>query len=353
MRFNVSRLVLIGAALLAVSTLEMRSVWADEKKAGGIVPSGSTSGTVTTNSEAFKPKQNGLKQLEQDLFRPFETIAPKGSLEGAFAPPAPEPRAPTPDIQSKRVKELFEHRRDWVFETPEEILATPSTKKEKDGLDKERDSDNLKLSPVERFYERLYSKDKKDSTRKGNKREDVYDSLKPASPYDYTEADDDSDVPLGIRETQREMRKLLAPKERGGDSADPSRNAFSDVFGLGRTAPSAQEIELQRSQIDRYKELVGLPVMPRSETDPLKEFRQLIGSSPKPVGSLPKDSLGSLPQQNLFGAQSRSGGSGMMSLLPEGAKVHETPSLAPVLPKIEPPKSLPPPVTFNAPRRAF
>jgi hypothetical protein len=40
-------------------------------------------------------------------------------------------------------------------------------------------------------------------------------------------------------------------------------------------------------------------------------------------------------------------------LLPEGATIHTTPSLAPALPKMEPPKTLPPPVTFGAPRRVF
>jgi hypothetical protein len=354
MWFNASRLILLVTAIIAPATLSVRAGEAKGEQATDLAGS---KYNVTTNSQSFKPKQNGLKQLEQDLFKPFETIAPKGSLDGAFVPPAPEPRAPTPAIQSKRVKELLERQRDWVFETPEEILATPSAKDAMTGRDKERHgNDDSKLSPMERFYERLYSKDKKETTRKGskgNKRDEGYGY---AGQRDDPEADDDADLPLGIRETQREMKRLFAPKERKGDSsADPSKSVFSDVFGLGKNTQSREEMEIQRERMDRYKELIGLPVMPKMENDPLKQFRDMIGTSPKSSALSPTmNSLGGLPQQSLFGSQSGAGvATPNGSLLPEGARIHTAPSLAPVLPKIESPKSLPPPVTFSAPRRAF
>jgi hypothetical protein len=65
------------------------------------------------------------------------------------------------------------------------------------------------------------------------------------------------------------------------------------------------------------------------------------------------NSLGGLPQQNNSVMQSGSALTPNLSLLPDGAKIHTAPSLAPALPKIDPPKTLPPPVTFNAPRRPF
>jgi hypothetical protein len=316
---------------------------------------GSKSGNVITNAPSFKPRQNGLKQLEQDLFRPFETIAPKGSLDGAYVPTMPEPQPNTPNVQSKRAKELLERRRDWAFETPEEILAT-STDDTMNRRDKGKQSeDKSQLSPIERFYERLYSKDKKDSNRNGNKRNELSDSPKPGDLSNDREADDDADLPLGVRETQREMRKLLAPKERKEDSSLEPRNAFSDVFGLGKKPPTRDEMEFQKERMDRYKQLLGLPVTPSMETDALKPFRDMVGTSPKNPGLFPNmDSLGGLPQQNIFGAQSGSASLTRNSiLLPDGAQIHTAPSLAPVLPKIEPPRTLPPPVTFSAPRRPF
>jgi hypothetical protein len=169
-------------------------------------------------------------------------------------------------------------------------------------------------------------------------------------------ADDDADLPLGVQETEREMRKLLAPRERKVDtSSEPSGSFFSDVFGLGKKTPTREDLEIQKERMDRYKALVGLPVTPTLENDPLKPFRDIIGTEPK-NGKLfsTMDTLGGLPQQNLFGTQSGSASTTPNNnLLPDGAKIYTPPSLAPALPKIEPPKSLPLPVTFSAPRRAF
>jgi hypothetical protein len=211
------------------------------------------------------------------------------------------------------------------------------------------------LSPMERYYQRLYTKDKNESTRKAGKRDPLAESQKPGFLSSEPEsADDDTDLPLGVREAQRETRKLLAPRERKEDSSTESRSAFSDVFGLGKKAQTREDMEIQKERLDRYKALVGLPVTPSLETDPLKPFRDIVGTTPK-TGLLPTmDSLGTVPQQNIFGAQSGSASiTPNTSLLPEGASIHTAPSLAPVLPKVEPPRTLPPPVTFGAPRRAF
>lgn len=340
--------------LVAIPVIAGLGVWngrADEKKGEG------KSSEVITNAQSSQPRQGSLKQLEQDLFRPFDSIAPKGSLDGAFVPAMPEPSANAPGIQSKRAKELLERRRDWIFETPEEILSTPLTEDILSRREKEKNNeDKSNLSPVERFYERLYNKDKhnndKKETTRGTKRDGSYDLRKSAMLGDDS-TEDDADLPLGVQETQREMRKLLAPRERKGDTPDASGSSFSDVFGLGKNTQTREEIETQRERMDRYKELVGLPVTPRLENDPLKPFRDII--SPKNANLAPgMDSLGGLSQQNLFGARAGSAGAAPNNnFLPEGAKIYTPPSLAPALPKIDPPRTLPPPVTFSAPRRAF
>jgi hypothetical protein len=351
MRFYALRLVLLVAAFAApVNTFSLR---ADENKQS--TESSPKSGSSITNTTSFKPRQNGLKQLEQDLFKPFETISPKGSLDGAFIPTMPQPQPNAPAVQSKRAKELLEQRRDWVFETPEEILAAPSTDDVLNRRDNPKQGDNKsKLSPMERFYERLSNNEKRESTRKGSKRDPLGETQKPGSLSDDAGTDDDADLPLGVRETQREMRKLLTPKERKNDSSLEPGNGLSEVFGFGRKTQSRDEAEMQKERMDRYKALVGIPATPSMETDPLKRFRDIVGTSPKSPGLLPTmDSLGGLPQQNNFGIQSGPAITPNLSLLPEGAQIHTAPSLAPALPKIDPPKTLPPPVTFNAPRRAF
>jgi hypothetical protein len=358
MRSKLSRIILAVTVMLAVGGIGVWSAKADDKKSEEpSAPPTSTSSGVTNNSAPSKPRGDGLKSLEQDLFKPFERIAPQGSLDGAFAPPTPEPRPATPVIQSKRAKELLERQRDWAFETPEEILATPSTDDLLNSRDKQEGiEDKSQLSPVERFYERLYSKDKKDSTYKSTKRDDPFEPRKPGALSDDPTADDDTDLPAGVQEARREMRKLLAPKERKADSSlEPNKSFFSDMFSLNKSKPTREEIETQRERMDRYKELVGLPVTPSLENDPLKPFKDVIGGSPK-NGNLLRgmDTLGSLPRQNGFGTPAASGNAVANNpFLPDGAKIYAPPSLAPTLPKMDPPKSLPPPVTFSAPRRAF
>jgi hypothetical protein len=353
MRSKLSGAFLTATATVVVAGLGVWSGRADEKKAESSLQSlAPKNSEVITNAPALKSRQGGLKQWEQDLFRPFDAIAPKGSLDGGFVPEMPEPRGTPPVVESRRVKELLERRRDWIFETPEEILSTPLTDDVLSRREKEKDKDDKSnLSPVERFYDRLYNKNKKESTP-GAKREGSSDSRKPGLLGDES-TEDDSDLPLGVQETQREMRKLLAPRERKTDTPDPSERSFSDVFGLGKNTQTREEIEMQRERMDRYKQLVGLPVTPRTESDPLKQFRDII--SPRNASLAPTmDTLGGLPQQNLLGAGLGSASAlPNKSLLPEGAQIYTPPSLAPALPKIDPPKTLPPPVTFTAPRRAF
>jgi hypothetical protein len=360
MRRTAPRLTLLAVAVLAVAVLLAQAVRADEKETGTQPEtSGPKNSVPPTNSQSFKPTQSGLKQLEQDLFKPFETISPKGSLDGAFVPPMPETRSQNPAAQKKKARENLERRRDWVFETPDEILATPSTDDLLNGRDEKKNSDDKSnLSPLERFYDRLYNKknDKKSLTRKTDKRDDLNDSKKRSTLSDESDDDDDSDLPVTVRDTQREMRKLLTPRERKDDtSADQNRRLFSDVFGMGKATPSREELEMQRERIDRYKGLLGLPTAANIENDPLKQFRDIVGTSSKSPGfASTMGSSSALPGQNVFGTQPASAlGASSLNLLPEGAQLHVTPSLAPALPKIEAPKSLPPPVSFSVPRRQF
>ncbi len=353
-----SRIILAAMAIMAVAELGIWSAHGDDKKSEQPAQSPASQSTgATTNSLPSRRKGDGLKSLEQDLFRPFDTVAPKGSLDGAFAPPEPEPPPATPVIQSKRAKELLERRRDWAFETPEEILAAPTTDDLLKGRDKQKNGeDKGNLSPIERFYDRLYNKDKKETKYNGSKGENPFEPRKLGTAGDEGSADDDPELPAGVQAAQREMRKLLTAKERKEDnSVETSKGIFSDVFGLHRDTPRREEVEMQRERMDRYKESLGLPVTPNLENDPLKAFRDMLGTSPKSAVLLPSmDTSGGLPQQNPLGTSGAPGGAAANNpLLPEAAKVYAPSSLAPALPKMDPPRSLPPPISFDAPRRSF
>src|ERR1035441_1606605 len=84
-------------------------------------------------------------------------FTPKSSLEGVVAPP---PRPPAESvIQSKRVRELLERRKNWVFMTPEDLLAGPTV----DDILKTPQYDangeeKKELSPMLAYYRRLAAK---------------------------------------------------------------------------------------------------------------------------------------------------------------------------------------------------
>ena len=73
------------------------------------------------------------------------------------APPA-RPAA-TPAIQSKRVKELLERRKNWVFMSPEDLVGAPTVEEILKAPELGPDGQEKKELPaLERYYERLATK---------------------------------------------------------------------------------------------------------------------------------------------------------------------------------------------------
>lgn len=67
------------------------------------------------------PGQTRLDQWESELNRPFQGLAPGKSLDGMIlSTPLP---MPPPAVQSPRARELSDKKREWMFRTPEELLA--------------------------------------------------------------------------------------------------------------------------------------------------------------------------------------------------------------------------------------
>src|SRR5215471_9778327 len=108
-------------AILGLSPLG--AFGADDKPTSkGLESSERKGDEVSTNATPPGIRKDGLKQLEEDLFKPLKDLSPKTSLDGIFSPPM-RPPAPPSSIQSKRVKELLERRRSWVFMNPEDLMS--------------------------------------------------------------------------------------------------------------------------------------------------------------------------------------------------------------------------------------
>ena len=113
---------------------------------------------VTTNLHQLTSKKDGLKQLEEDLLQAAAVVRAQEFARWRGRSAAARPPA-TPAIQSKRVKEMLERRKNWVFMSPEDLLPRRPWKRffkapaAWDGWPGEEE-----LPALERYYERLAAK---------------------------------------------------------------------------------------------------------------------------------------------------------------------------------------------------
>src|SRR6266576_3716487 len=100
MTFRLSSRALPPALILGASLLFLHSGLTQERQRGKSIEfSDWKSSEVTTNLNQMGSKRDGLRQLEDDLGKPFQTLNPRSSLDGIFTPPIHQPSAP--NIPSK------------------------------------------------------------------------------------------------------------------------------------------------------------------------------------------------------------------------------------------------------------
>jgi hypothetical protein len=333
-----SVLILNGACL----------TYAQEKSAPPAVPVTVSSGS--TNSQRLAPRESGLKQLEDELFRPLQGFSPKSSLDAISAPV----RMPPPANQNERNPAL-DRKKDWVFMNPEELMGTrdpedvfgtgPGEKHKKE------------LSPMEKYIQRLYHSNehsKQDAFGRKQKREDNLSGNRKESRGDKEnekeKEDENGDLPPELRDTETRLKKMFEPPPVSKAGKSPS--LIQDLFGLGTTERSREELEGQRERREEYKKMLHLPSSPilgLEAPNPLAGLFQPVQAAPTSAGipdvSLPKSTGG-----NHFGSPAGFPG---ISALTEPSRPFGQPSLSPVLPKAEPAHIPVPTATFTAPRRQF
>ena len=249
--------ICLGAAILAASGLLVCSAKAGGKERGRDIEfSAPRSDEVTTNLHQLTSKKDGLKQLEEDLYQPLQSFGPSSSLDGVAEPPPRPPAAPV--IQSKRVRELLERRKNWVFMSPEDMLAMPTIEDilktpqfEGDGQEK-RDP-----SAIERYYQRLNTKRPGIDNLLRSKNEDVFGVSGKSNSRDERTRREDPELPSGVKERAQELSKLFEP----GSSESPFAKAaphgdLSDTFGLGDNTLSKAQIQEHKKFMDDYHSMV-------------------------------------------------------------------------------------------------
>ena len=130
---------------------------------------------VTTNLHQLTSKKDGLKQLEEDLYKPLQIVHAQEFARRRRRSASPPPAGPV--IQSKRAKELLERRKNWVFMSPEDLLAGPTVEEILKAPEYDADGQEKKeLPPLERYYQRLAAK------RPGGKQPQPIERRRPVRP---------------------------------------------------------------------------------------------------------------------------------------------------------------------------
>jgi hypothetical protein len=322
-----------------------------EKKAE---PAPSTAPAKSSDSYSKALKQNGLNELEKSIFGSMKDFGEGGGSDPLANRKLPRP-APAPD---KQTKEILDRRKNWAFMTPEELVIGRSTLEAFDLQGKDKDEESKYLSPMERYYQRLLNKDNA-SPGNGNRKDGASEknllggksSLSPLGGPDEQDQDDSfSGLPASVRDTQRTLR-MNKEKEKDAASQHHGFGFFSDVFALERK-PSPEEEKQERERMNAYRKSLGLDSLPTFESP----FKKELEAAKDPYRIVPPTMMGlpSVSSATPITSASTPTGFKASPFSEPAPKLAGSPSLSPVPPKIDPPKSvLPPNPTFAAPRRPF
>src|SRR5947207_15774493 len=111
MSLRLSRFGLFPSVLVAGAAAFFAdgSQGADPGRGRSIEFSEPRSAETITNLNQLTTKKDSLKQLEADLYRPFQSFSPKTSLDGFYDPPQPQRQVRR---LSKQTMDKLERRRD-------------------------------------------------------------------------------------------------------------------------------------------------------------------------------------------------------------------------------------------------
>jgi hypothetical protein len=311
---------------------------------------------VTTNLHQLTSKADGLKQLEEDLYQPLQSLAPKSSLDGVVVRP-PRPSA-GPVIQNKRVKELLERRKDWVFMTPEDLLAPPTVEEILKAPQLDFEGQEQKDSPaMERFYRRLAAKRPEANTPLPGDSKDAGGGPAESLPGDESALREEMNLPSGVRESAEALHQLLdlansdSPFVREATHGD-----FADTFGLNGTPPSPQQVREHKKFMDEYRSLADPNWHPSPEATPgnplaiVAETGSQPGNQPPGTPGVRNPTLRNILEVEYDVKYPRLGPPALPDI---NAQANGQTRPTPPPPKVEATRILPPAPTFEVPTRSF
>jgi hypothetical protein len=350
--------ICFGTAALAASLLLVGSAQAGSRQGGRPIEfTEPRSYEVTTNLQQLTSKRDGLKQLEEDLYKPLQRFTPKSSLEGVMAPP---PRAPAPSaVQSKRAKELLERRKDWVFMTPEDLLSTPTVEQILKTPEYEPGGRAKKdLPAIERYYQRMIPKRPTRTNPAQRKDDDLFNFAKKSTSPEVAPPRNDTELPAGIKESAEALRNAFESGASDGPFGQgAASSSYSDPFRLASKAQSKEQALEHKKLMDEYRALVDpnwRPPVTGKPLSPALALAEPASSASKPAAGSPGVASPTLPKKADAQLDVLYPKLGPQALPDVNAQALGQTKSGSSLPKVQERRKMPlPPPDFTAPKRAF
>jgi hypothetical protein len=352
-----SRQISLGAAALAVGGLLVCNAQPQGKQRGRPIEFSLPRGeAVSTNLQQLMSKPDDLKQWQEELYKPPQSFEPQSSLDGVVALPVRPPA--TPAIQNKRVKELLERRKNWVFISPEDLLAAPTVDEILKTPELGPDGQEQKELPaLQRFYQRLATKRSPTDNLLQPKTDGLFGSPGQLKPPDDLAVHDDPGLPSGLRETAQALQKLFEPGSSDSPFVQgaPHGNLY-DTFGLGNNTLSKDQVEAHKKFMDDYRTVLDPTWHPPAVAgpgDPLATLADTTSPSGKPSARLPGLPSTAPPQGLDAQADILNPTLGPPALPDVNAQALGQTKPALALPQVAPTRVMPAAPSFDAPRRSF
>jgi hypothetical protein len=353
-----SRRICVGLAVLACSAMAAGTAPAGGKERGRPIEfSAPKSDEVTTNLHQLTSKKDGLKQLEEELYQPLQSFAPKSSLDGVAARPYRPPARSA--IDNKRVKELLDRRKNWVFMDPNNIMGAPTLEEMLKAPELGPDGKEQKeLSAMANFYQRLSKQRNGAEAQSPAVNNELFGQNPRKDRREDTSVREDALMPGAVKQSADMLKKLFQTAGAEDSFSPPARHGtFEDMFGLAVKEPSAEDLKAHKKFLSDYQAEVDpdwKPFAPGTPEDPFASFTAPpTAPATKPVVSLP--TVASPALHTAMDAQAdivnpRLG----PTLLPDlNAKALGQPRMADAFPKVEAPRVASPTPSFEAPKRSF
>jgi hypothetical protein len=206
----------------------------------------------TNRNDDLGLRRTRLDELESSINRPFQSLLPGGdSLKGGILAPA-QP-LPPPMIQSQRVKELIDNKREWMFLNEDEMLHVKTAADDYKAPELTADGrDRRDMRPMERYFERI-------SAKPGMTNQPGMGSGSEFDPFNRDAGQSPgafgNPTMTAVNQMEKSLRNLLGTDTSGSGSSRAMKGA--EFFGFKEYgAPASKPTSYELERIEQFKQIL-------------------------------------------------------------------------------------------------